>query len=388
MREVQEEESGVKLTTPYEHLLPPLSGTEFDALKVSIKREGVREPLLIDELGAILDGHHRFKIAPDAPTKTISGLSEAQKKAFVIASNLQRRNLSPDQKAELRKKQIEIAKALKEGGEAQHQIATRLGVAQQTVSDWLMPNTDAGKAHNDNRVKVAKEEQAGILERAEAGELQAQIAADFGISQPRVSRIVKAEQKRRKREDELKAQREAIARGEIDLDKGPHDVIVIDPPWPYGTEYSPEGRRSASPYPEMPLEEIAALNVNPATDCILWLWTTHKFMRHALPLLDIWGFEEKVILTWVKDKIGTGSWLRSQSEFCIMAVRGQPKINLTNQSTVLYGPLREHSRKPEEFYKMVEELCPAPRRIDWFSRERRPGWGQGGNDTNRFGSAA
>jgi N6-adenosine-specific RNA methylase IME4 len=106
-------------------------------------------------------------------------------------------------------------------------------------------------------------------------------------------------------------------------------------------------------------------------------------MKYSFELLDNWGFRDVAILTWVKHKMGLGSWLRSQSEFCIMAVKGKPKVNLTNQTTVIYGKLREHSRKPDEFYKMVDELC-VGYKIDWFSREKREGWRQYGSETDRF----
>ena len=162
-----------------------------------------------------------------------------------------------------------------------------------------------------------------------------------------------------------------------------YDVIVIDPPWQYGTDYDPDGRRSASPYPEMSLEDIKAIQLPNAEDCVLWLWTTHKFMRHSFEVLDSWRFRDVAILTWVKSRMGLGSWLRSQSEFCIMAVKGHPKINLTNQTTVIYGEMREHSRKPDEFYKLVDSLC-VGYKIDWFSREKREGWDQYGAEIGKF----
>ena len=110
-------------------------------------------------------------------------------------------------------------------------------------------------------------------------------------------------------------------------------------------------------------------------------------MRHSFALLDAWGFEDKAIVTWVKDRMGTGRWLRSKSEFCIMAVRGKPTIPLTNQTTVFYGPMREHSRKPDEFYQMVETLC-LGRRLDYFSREKRQGWEQFGDQPDMFKNGA
>ena len=81
--------------------------------------------------------------------------------------------------------------------------------------------------------------------------------------------------------------------------------------------------------------------------------------------------------------MGLGRWLRSQSEFCIMAVKGKPAVKLTNQTTVIHGERREHSRKPDEFYKLVETLCMG-RRLDYFSRERRPGWAQLGSEPEKF----
>lgn len=179
------------------------------------------------------------------------------------------------------------------------------------------------------------------------------------------------------------AQREEIEDGEITEPEGAYGVLVFDPPWPYGTKYDSAGRRAANPYPEMSLDELQAMELPAADDCVLWLWTTHKFMRHAFGLLDAWGFRDVAILTWVKDRMGLGTWLRSQSEFCIMAVKGKPTIHLTNQTTVIHGPMREHSRKPDEFYAMVDTLC-VGRKLDYFSREPREGWEQAGNDVTKF----
>lgn len=194
--------------------------------------------------------------------------------------------------------------------------------------------------------------------------------------------IYKTQREELRRQD-LRQQKDDIDSGVTKLPDGVFEIISLDPPWPYGTEYDPQGRRAANPYPEMSLEEIQDIELPTAQDCILWLWTTHKFMRHSFGLLDTWGFRDVSILTWEKDRIGLGSWLRSKSEFCIMSVRGSPKVLLTNQTTVLHGAMREHSRKPEEFYQLVDSLC-IGRKLDYFSREERPGWFSYGNDANKF----
>jgi N6-adenosine-specific RNA methylase IME4 len=195
----------------------------------------------------------------------------------------------------------------------------------------------------------------------------------------KVYKLIKQEE----RATSISEQQNAILEGSVSSVEGEFDVIVIDPPWPYGTRYDPHGRRAANPYPEMSLEEIETIKIPSTSDCVLWMWTTHKFMRHSFKILDSWGFRDVAILTWVKNRIGLGSWLRSQSEFCIMAIKGSPTIKLTNQTTVISGEAREHSRKPNSFYSMVDGLC-IGRKLDYFSREQRHGWASFGNDIKRF----
>lgn len=140
--------------------------------------------------------------------------------------------------------------------------------------------------------------------------------------------------------------------------------------------------RGVGPYPRMTLDEIIALPVPSiaAPDCILWLWTTNAHMREAFAVLDAWGFEQKTILTWAKDKMGKGWWLRGKTEHCLLAIRGKPIVDLSNQTTLLMGPVRAHSQKPEEFYQLVETLCPAPRYCELFARQQREGWDGHGDE--------
>jgi N6-adenosine-specific RNA methylase IME4 len=171
----------------------------------------------------------------------------------------------------------------------------------------------------------------------------------------------------------------------VPMPLGRFDVIASDPPWLYKKHAGDVTQRGATPYPGMELEEICALPVAERCEenCILWLWTTNGFMRQAYTVLDAWGFEERTILTWVKDKMGTGDWLRGKTEHCILAIRGKPTIQLTNQTTELRGAVREHSRKPEEFYGLVDRLCPGSK-LEMFSQTPREGWAAWGAQTNKF----
>jgi N6-adenosine-specific RNA methylase IME4 len=162
---------------------------------------------------------------------------------------------------------------------------------------------------------------------------------------------------------------------------GRYRVIVIDPPWPYET--------SLEEYPSASFEQIRALPVGrlAENDSILWLWTTNLMMRHVYPLLDAWGFAEATILTWVKHKIGKGWYLRNQTEHCVVAVRGRPALALEGQSTFLQAHTRERGRKPDEFYRLVEGLCPGAK-LDMFARQSRKGWTTWGAEATKFDSAA
>jgi N6-adenosine-specific RNA methylase IME4 len=109
----------------------------------------------------------------------------------------------------------------------------------------------------------------------------------------------------------------------------------------------------------MSIAQIAALRVRDIAHehCIVWLWTTNYHMGEAFAVLAAWGFEPKTILTWVKDKIGYGAWLRCQTEHVIFATRDKPIVRLTNESTALFAPVGAHSEKPTAFYELVDRLC-------------------------------
>jgi N6-adenosine-specific RNA methylase IME4 len=158
--------------------------------------------------------------------------------------------------------------------------------------------------------------------------------------------------------------------------RGPYRVIVIDPPWLYNKRDEDPSHDGGRPYPSMSIDEIRATKVASIAhkDCVLWLWVTNHHMREAFTLLDAWGFQQKTILTWAKERRGggVGDWLLGQTEHCLMAARGKPTVTLSNQTTLLRAPRPRgaHSRKPVEFYDFVESLCPAPRYADIFSRYR------------------
>jgi N6-adenosine-specific RNA methylase IME4 len=118
-------------------------------------------------------------------------------------------------------------------------------------------------------------------------------------------------------------------------------------------------------------------------DAILWLWTTNAHLRIAFDVVDDWGFEYKSLLTWMKDRMGTGDWLRGQTEHCLLAIRGAPVFLNGSHTTVIQAARREHSRKPEEFYALVEATCPGSK-VELFARRERTGWKAFGDQARLF----
>jgi N6-adenosine-specific RNA methylase IME4 len=167
------------------------------------------------------------------------------------------------------------------------------------------------------------------------------------------------------------------------LPEGKFSVIVCDPPWSYEANYNPDTYRSGASYPEMTLEQLKELEIPAADDCILWLWTTNAFMHDAYHLLETWQFEPKTILTWFKDKMGTGYWLRGETEHCLLAIRGNPTIDSRAYSTHLKVKSQGHSSKPDEFYEMIEATCGEAAEntyLEMFARKQRKNWRVWGNE--------
>ena len=177
--------------------------------------------------------------------------------------------------------------------------------------------------------------------------------------------------KSKNRAEEIQSQKKTI--NSLKNIDGLFDVIVIDPPWAYEREYDPESSRVASPYPEMQLKEIADIKLPVKDDCVLWLWTTHKFLPESFELLKRWGFDYKATLVWNKEKIGMGYWLRMQCEFCLLAVKGKPVWDNKIERDIINAPRGKHSAKPDLFYEIVDRICTG-NKLDYFAREKKEGW--------------
>jgi N6-adenosine-specific RNA methylase IME4 len=159
-------------------------------------------------------------------------------------------------------------------------------------------------------------------------------------------------------------------------------------------------------YTTMSLDAAAALPVKDLASsdgCHLFVWSSGPFLLHALHLIEAWGFRYSTrAFTWVKTKrswdgisplvesdfhIGLGLTVRHQTEFVLLARRGNCRRVAKDVRELIIAPRREHSRKPDEFFKRVERYCQGPY-LELFARERRSGWDCWGNEVDKFGGAS
>ncbi len=138
-------------------------------------------------------------------------------------------------------------------------------------------------------------------------------------------------------------------------------------------------------YPTMSQEELKAFPLPDfaADDCHLYLWTTQKHLPLALQLVEHWGFKYQCLMTWVKNVGFTPfSWMYS-TEHALFCRKGNLPLLRMGVRLDFKADVREHSRKPDMFYDIVREVSPGPY-LDVFSREKRDGFEQYGNEVEKF----
>jgi N6-adenosine-specific RNA methylase IME4 len=173
-------------------------------------------------------------------------------------------------------------------------------------------------------------------------------------------------------------------------------TILADPPWQFANrtgKIAPEHKR-LSRYRTMALDEIMALPV--ATLCAptahLYLWCPNALLPEGLAVLKEWGFSYKSNIVWHKirkdggsDGRGVGFYFRNVTELLLFGVRGKNARTLApgRRQVNLFGTRkREHSRKPDEQYEIIEACSPGPF-LELFARGTHAGWSSWGNQADK-----
>lgn len=174
---------------------------------------------------------------------------------------------------------------------------------------------------------------------------------------------------------------------ELPRTAGGFATILADPPWRFTNrtgKVSPEHRR-LSRYATLNTDEIAALEVGQvaAATAHLYLWVPNALIAEGLKVLAGWGFTYKAMLVWHKvrrdggsDGRGVGFYFRNVTEPVLFGVRGPRARTLAagrRQVNLFATRKREHSRKPDELYRIIGECSPGPY-LELYARHSWPGW--------------
>ena len=283
---------------------------DIQGLAASIATQGLLHPIMVSPDGEMIAGERRLAAvrALGWDTVPVTVLFPADLLRAESDENVVRQDFAPSEAAEIAAllrpiEQAEAKERMSQGGKgvqlghpskgrAQAKVAAAVGMKPTTLAnaEAVVAAAQADPAMGD---LVANMDATGKVDTAYRALTKRQVVA-----------VIEAEPQ--------------------PLPTGPFRVIVADPPRAYSNRAEDGSHRAANPYPSMSLDAIRAMPVAGIAhdDAVLWLWTTNAHMEHAFGVVRAWGFEPRTILTWAKDRMGTGDWLRGQTEHCLMAIRG------------------------------------------------------------------
>jgi len=174
-------------------------------------------------------------------------------------------------------------------------------------------------------------------------------------------------------------------------------TVLADPPWQFQNrtgKVAPEHKR-LNRYGTMSLKDICDLPVAGICEptAHLYLWVPNALLPEGLEVMSSWGFQYKSNLIWHKvrkdggpDGRGVGFYFRNTTEIILFGVRGKNARTLApgrRQVNIIKTMKREHSRKPDEQYDLIESCSPGPF-LELFARGPRKGWATWGNQADEY----
>ena len=373
---------------PLADIFSLLDGQDFAELVADIKAHGLHEPIVVFE-GKILDGRNRYRACEAARVEpTFTAYTGDDPIAYVVSLNLRRRHLDESQRA-----MVAAKLATLKLGDNQHSEGLPIGRSSELLN--------VGERTVARAREVQEHGTPELVSAVERGAVSVSAAADVATLPVQEQReivargegeILRAAQDIRARKTEIR-RAERIERLAATCNQStpfPSDrryaVLYADPPWHFNVYNEECGieRAAGNHYSTMSLDEICALPILSlaSPDAALFMWTTVPHLRESFDVLVAWGFEYKTNIVWVKNKIGLGYFVRNQHELLLVATRGDmPSPSPANRPpSVISAPRREHSRKPDEAYELIERMYPELPKIELFARHARPGWAAWGNE--------
>lgn len=385
----------------------PLRPDIVESLTESIDSIGLLQPICVEadenhDTFRLVAGRHRLEALKRLkwemiPATILSGMEALDVEAAELAENLVRVSLTATQRSMHFARLMEIA-----------EIKHKMKAGRIAGDDDNRPQIDDNSSGSRSAQAVAKETHRSPTAVDRDAKRVRNIAGiadvvgtslDVGIELDALAKLsadVQSELIRRASEGEKVSARSELKRQERaekeralgakqkELPTGKYSVIYADPPWSFKT-FSETGKDKSAEmhYPTMTIEDIYDLPVGDIAEnnSVLFMWATAPMLPEAIQTMKVWGFTYKSQMIWVKDRIATGYWFRNQHEILLVGTRGQVIAPAPGSQfpSVITAPVTTHSKKPEEFYRVIENYFPSVTKVELFARNGREGWSAWGN---------
>ena len=395
-------------------VFPAMNDEEYSTLKESIKANGLKTPIWLFE-GQIIDGRNRYKACLEVGVEpTFQEYSGDNAIEFVRINNLHRRDLSSSQRAlaivelngfavkqQAKLRQIDNGKltGLRNKKDMENfpspsndEYCEPIKITPSSARKALADQGKTNEKYVDTASKII-ESHPELKDKVRAGALNmddAKQLVQFKESSPdlfakTLARMEEAPNERVR--NVIRAvKNEQISKNNAEMiptDKK-YRVIYADPPWSYGCSVPDTVKTPEDYYPAMSTEDICAMPIKEIAEAnsVLFMWTTSPHLEESFSVIKAWGFEYKTSFVWDKVKHNMGHYNSVRHEFLLVATRGSctPDVKKLFDS-VITEERSEHSKKPQQFYTIIETLYTHGEKIELFCRTCWHGWDVFGNQS-------
>lgn len=388
---------------PLAEVFPLISGDEFDALVEDIRVNGLQHPIILHE-GLILDGRNRYRACRAANVALrFEVFAGADPVAFVVSTNLRRRDLNASQRAFAISELEKFGHGGNRRGAAEGAKTRKQMAGEGNVSERLVASGAVVRDHGAEPLKAAVRSGALPVEKAAQLALLPEDQQSDIVARGEKEIVAKAKEiraeKSRKRHAERIGKMGRIAANNGPLPANKYAVIYADPPWKFETWGEATGAERGPAYPTMTLDEICDLDIGSlvAAPAILFVWVTRQFLFQApARIAHAWGpiiahdpeygairqpWTYRYDYVWDKVDFGMGYGNRDQHEFLLVFTLGDVPMPLPELrvGSVFREKRGEHSAKPAYFRDLINSQYGTLPKIELFARDAAPGWDVFGN---------
>jgi len=401
---------------PAADAFPMMDANRFAELVEDIKTHGQRELIVLCD-GMVLDGRNRYRACVELGINPQTRTSSGDPWAFAWSLNGQRRDLVGEQRYliwkfcsehseswlaekqriadEANRKRSEAAKEQPRTDDGRRLAAQqRFEDTGETVADQKRIADEARAwRHHDRRygqepmekqvvqhsVVAPDDHRKGQTAKATASNTNAgAVARGDALAKNRPDLAAQVRMGTTKpAEAHREMKRDAIVKKNLAMPSGKFRIFYADPPWSYGNTMPDNFTEQRDHYPTMSMDELCAMPVKAMAedDAVLFLWVTSPMLEDCFPLIKAWGFKYKASFVWDKEKHVMGHYNSVRHEFLLVCVRGscQPDVRKLHDS-VITEARTTHSKKPEQFYGIIESIYTQGAKIELFARSQRQGW--------------